>query len=249
MARPFDPYATPDTRRRGACPTRRWGRGSAAIRVLAMSITALAALAVAAEEPATGTGAALDQLLRDMAGTTGVSAEFTEEKELALLSAPLESSGRIYFVPPDRFARFTTRPGFSALVIDGERVRFREGEGRDELDLSGNPMTRAFVENFIVLWSGDRERLERLYEVALHFDAERWELSLTPRGAPLDRFIEEVSLRGRGDALEQMIVRERDGDRTATAFRSLQLDRAFSADELDRLFARGMPLEGRVDGR
>jgi len=248
MARLFDPYAAPDTRRRGACPTRRWGWGSAAIRVLAMSIAVLAA---AAEEPATDTGVSLDQLLRDMAGTAGVSAEFTEHKELALLSAPLESSGRIYFVPPDRFARFTTRPGFSALVIDGERVRFREGEGEgsDELDLSGNPMTRAFVENFIVLWSGDRERLERLYEVTLQFDEERWELSLTPRGAPLDRFIEDVSLRGRGDALEQMIVRERDGDRTATAFRSLQLDRAFSADELDRLFARGMPLEGRVDGR
>jgi hypothetical protein len=201
------------------------------------------------QERAPEAAVSLDDLLRDMASTSGVSAEFTERKELALLSAPLESRGRLYFAPPDRFARFTTQPGYSALVIDGERVRFREGAAGDEIDLSGNPMTRAVVENFIALWSGDRARLERLYEVALTFEGSRWELALTPRSAPLDRFIEGVSLRGSGEVLEQMTVRDRDGDRTATVFRSIRRDRAFSPDELDRLFARGMPLEGAADGR
>jgi hypothetical protein len=101
----------------------------------------------------------------------------------------------------------------------------------------------------VVLWSGDRQRLERLYAATLQVEGERWELSLAPREAPLDRFIEAVVLRGRGGALEQMIVLDRDGDRTVTAIRSVRLDRSFSADELKRIFARGMPADGPADGR
>ena len=184
-----------------------------------------------------------------MTSSSGLSAEFTERKELALLSAPLESRGSLYFVPPDRFARFTVQPEFTALVIDGDRVRFREGAEADEIDLSANPMTRAFVDNFVVLWSGDRERLERLYAATLRVEGGGWELSLAPRDAPLDRFIEAVVLRGSGNALEQMVVRDRDGDRTVTSIRSVRLDRSFSAGELERIFAHGMPVDGPADGR
>jgi len=254
MARTLESSAAPEVPRRdigriGAlrCASRT-PLGVTLLLVAVFALSPMPSLATG-QEPAPEAAVSLDDLLRDMASTSGVSAEFTERKELALLSAPLESRGRLYFVPPDRFARFTTRPDFSALIIDGERVRFRESDAGDELDLSGNPMTRAFVENFMALWSGDRTRLERLYELALTSDGTRWELALTPRSAPLDRFIEGVSLRGSGDVLEQMIVRDRDGDRTVTVFRSIQIDRAFSADELDRLFARGMPLEGAADGR
>jgi len=202
-----------------------------------------------AQTPESDAGFTLESLLQTMTATSGLSAEFSERKELALLSAPLESRGHLYFVPPDRFARFTTQPEFTALVIDGQHVRFREGADGDELDLSANPMTRAFVDNFVVLWSGDRQRLERLYAATLQVEGERWELSLAPREAPLDRFIEAVVLRGRGGALEQMVVRDRDGDRTVTALHSVRLDRSFSGAELERIFAGGMPADGPADGR
>jgi hypothetical protein len=208
----------------------------------------LAALPAPGEPPEPGADFTLESLLETMTTSSGLSAEFAERKELALLSAPLESRGRLYFVPPDRFARFTTQPEFTALVIDGEHVRFREGDDGDELDLSANPLTRAFVDNFVVLWSGDRERLEQLYAAALRVEGERWELTLVPRDAPLNRFIEAVVLRGRSGALEQMIVRDRDGDRTVTTIRSVRLDRSFSASELERIFARGMPTDGSSDG-
>lgn len=217
-------------------------------RVLGLAL-GLAALPALAQEAEPDVAFSLESLLETMTTTSGLSAEFTERKELALLSAPLESRGSLYFVPPDRFARFTAQPEFTALVIDGDHVRFRESADGDEIDLSANPMTRAFVDNFVVLWSGDRERLERLYAASLQVQDERWELSLAPRDAPLDRFIEAVVLRGRGSALEQMIVRDRDGDRTVTSIRSVRLDRSFSAGELERIFAHGMPADGPADGR
>ena len=209
----------------------------------------LAALPAPAQEPEPGADLTLESLRKAMTTTSGRSADFVESKELALLSVPLESRGRLYFVPPDRFARFTTQPEFTALIIDGEHVRFREGADGDELDLSASPLTRAFVDNFVVLWSGDSERLERLYAAALRAEGERWELSLVPRAAPLNRFIEAIVLRGRSGELEQMVVRDRDGDRTVTTIRSVRLDRSFSASELERIFIRGMPTDGPAAGR
>jgi hypothetical protein len=208
------------------------------------------AMAVAGRAAAEAADAlTLAELLEGMATAKGVVAEFTERKEIALLVAPLESRGRLYFVPPGRLARFTTSPGFSSLVVDGDTVRFREGAEGDELDLSGNPMARVFVDNFIVLWSGDREKLEELYEPQLSSDGDRWRLVLVPRHPPLDRFIERIVLKGEGRAIATMEVRERDGDRTTTVFDSVETDHAFAAAELERLFGEGRPLEGAAGGR
>jgi hypothetical protein len=191
----------------------------------------------------------LGELMRGMATAQGVVADFTERKEMALLVEPIEQRGRLYFVPPGRLARFTSAPGFSSLIVDGEDVRFREGIDGDAFDLSGNPMARVFVDNFIVLWSGDREKLERLYVPQLASVGQRWQLSLAPRRAPLDRFIERIVLKGQGHAIAEMEVREIDGDRTTTVFDSVETDRAFAPAELERLFREGRPLEDLPDGR
>ena len=220
---------------------------SAAACSLSLSLLFLAASAQG-EDTGSATAFTVEALLERMRASAGVAAEFTERKELALLSAPLESRGRLYFAPPDRLARFTTAPLFSALIIDGDSVRFREGEDQ-EIDLSGDPVARRFVENFIVLWSGDRDRLERLYRVDLSSEGERWQLSLSPRGAPLDAVIERIELRGDAQRLLEMVVRDRDGDRTTTAFGVVDVDRTFSPAELERLFDEGLPLPAATGTR
>ena len=217
---------------------------SASAWVFSLGVALAGGAAAEAEDALT-----LAELLEGMATAKGVVAEFTEHKEISLLVVPLESRGRLYFVPPGRLARFTTSPGFSSLVVDGEAVRFREGAEGDEFDLSGNPMARVFVDNFIVLWSGDREKLERLYEPELSSQGERWQLALAPRRPPLDRFIERIVLKGEGRAIAVMEVRERDGDRTTTVFDSVETDRPFTAAELERLFGEGRPLEGAAGDR
>jgi outer membrane lipoprotein carrier protein LolA len=206
---------------------------------------ASAALASAAfaGEPA-DSDAALDEILRRMASTPGVEAVFEERKELALLAAPLETRGVIYFVPPDRFARFTTSPGTSALLVTGDAVQLREGSDAEAIDLSGNRVARVFVENFVALWSGDRDRLERLYTPEFRGTREAWELRLAPRRAPLADAIARITLRGDRDALQELVVEERDGDRTTTRFGATRSDRAFTAAELQQIFSVGAPLDG-----
>ena len=185
----------------------------------------------------------LPELMRRMAETAGVETRFRELREIGLLSAPLESRGLLYFVPPDRLARFTTWPVASALIVDGERVRFREGPDGEALDLSGSRTATTFVEHFLVLWSGDLERLERLYHTRFSAEEGRWRLRLTPRRAPLDRFVESVELRGDDRGLAEIALVDADGDRTTTRFEETRIDRRFSSPELERLFSEGLPLD------
>jgi hypothetical protein len=213
-------------------------RSSTSCSISTGLLLAVFASAAAAQTPE------LDALLRRMSASAGVEAAFEERKELSLLAAPLESRGVIYFAAPGRFARFTTDPGFTSLIVSGDEVRLREGADGEELDLTGNPLARVFVENVVVLWSGDHAKLRRLYAAAFKGDAERWELALTPRNDPLARVIASITMRGDADAMREMIVAERDGDLTTTVFRSVRSDRRFAPHELERIFGDGRPLPG-----
>ncbi len=204
----------------------------------ALSILVLPAFAraeeaqVPAEKPLT-----LELLMESMATTRGVKAEFREEKHLALLVEPLTTEGELYFVPPRRLARRTTRPGRTVFVIDGDRFHFRDETGDESFNLSQNPIAREFVENFIVLFNGDLAELKRRYEVSFRVGAEQWELSLRPRQAPLSDLVESITMRGDGRQLGEMEMQEKDGDRTVTRFSSVEVDRVFSEDEQRSLFA------------
>jgi hypothetical protein len=138
-------------------------------------------------------------------------------------------------------ARLTSRPGRSALVIDGGRMSYTDEAGAGDVDLAGNRVARAVVENFVVLFSGDLAALRERYRV--EFDAEglRWRMRLLPKQAPLSQFLASVELRGEGPALAEMVILEPDGDRSATRFRSVETDTRFSAEELARLFPPDPP--------
>jgi outer membrane lipoprotein-sorting protein len=179
---------------------------------------------------------ALEALMKGMAGAPGVKARFREQKQLALLSQPLESRGTLYFVPPDRLSRETTEPSRTRLVIDGDRVSFQDAAGSDAMDLSANPVAREYVSNFIVLFNGDLDALRERYEPTFTAGEGGWQLELRPRAKPLRDFVERVTLAGRGRALVRMELVEVGGDRTATWFDEVRTDRAFSDEELARIF-------------
>jgi len=214
-------------------------RGSRRAPRLAL-LALIAAASPGAEPPAVPQGPlTLEALMQRMAATSGVRAEFREEKTLALLESPLVSEGTLYFIPPSRMARITTRPGASKLVIDGQRMSYSDEAGASDVDLAGNRVARTIVENFVVLFSGDLAALRERYRVDFAAEKLRWRLQLTPKAAPLSQFLASVEMKGDGPALEEMAIREADGDLTVTRFRRVETDVHFAPGELARLFPPG----------
>lgn len=209
-------------------------RGLARPLVRAAALGLLAGAAAADPAPAT-----LDALMAGMARATGVLAEFQETKTLALLSAPLESRGVLHFVPPDRMVRRTLEPAPSSLVVDGPRVVFRDASGEAPVDLSGDPSARQFVDNFTTIFRGDLPALREKYEVRFRAEPPGWSLELEPRDAVLRRFVASLTLSGEGERMREMVLLERDGDRTVTRFGRVETDHVYTPGELAALFGTG----------
>jgi hypothetical protein len=201
---------------------------------------ALAAFAALAAEPSSPQrDLTLEDLLGHMHTTHGVVAEFHEVKTLKILDAPLESRGTIYFAQPDRFARVTRQPAETRLVLDGGHMSFRDAAGGSDVDLSANPIARAFADNLMVLWRGDRGALEAIYKLDFHSEGSRWQLALSPAHSPLDQFLRSITLRGDGAEMREMEVLEADGDRTQTFFEKIDVEHEFGEDEARAVFGAG----------
>jgi predicted exporter len=181
----------------------------------------------------------LDFLLLQMSGTPGVLAQFHERKFLRLLEAPLESTGTLYFQPPDRFARVTQTPDKTRLVLDGGRMRFTDDAGPSDVSLAENPVARAFAENMLAIFRGDRASGARYGSNSAEGDAGN---ALTPKGAPLDRAIASIRMSGVGRAAEP--TSWADGDSTQPSSTS---DRhVFSAEEALAVVDRAGPWARRA---
>lgn len=200
-----------------------------------LALTALAALGAEPAPPPSGT-ITLDDLLAHMSTTSGVVAEFREIKTLKLLDAPLETRGTVYFAPPARLARVTREPAETRLVLDGNRMRFQDAAGARDIDLADNPVARAFADNLIVLWRGDKAALEKIYALDFHADGARWSLGLAPRHSPLDHFVRTIHLKGDGPAMREMEVVEVDGDTTQTLFEKTDVAHVFGEEEARAIF-------------
>jgi len=215
----------------------------ACLALLSLATTAAAAgkpaAPAAGKAPAAKTPTDIDALLAGLSKAPGLYAHFREEKHITLLQQPLISEGSIYFAPPARFARHTEKPIASVMVIDGAQLQFGNADGQESVNLGANPVARLFADAFVMLLSGNRAGLEKIFKMQLTPKpgaTGEWKLVLTPRVAPMDKMIKELELRGRGLDLNELDVREASGDWTRTTFTNVDLNRRFTPAEQAKLF-------------
>ena len=140
---------------------------------------ALPAFAASPVEPQT-----VAQLLAALAKSPGVYAHFVEKKSMALLAAPLESEGDLYYAAPGLLARYTRKPDANVVVLDGQRIRMHDGKSWQTVDFSNKPLVRQFAESFVSILRGDLPQLEKLYRLewtAASGQNLSWRLVLRPR--------------------------------------------------------------------
>jgi len=143
------------------------------------------------------------------------SASFIERKYMKMLSAPLQSSGKLVYVRPDKLQKDTVAPRPQRLVVAGDRLMIeQEGERRRSLSLQDYPQIWAFVESIRATLAGDLNALLRFYTVSLNGSAERWTLELIPKDAKTRELVTAIRISGEGSTIRAVETQESDGDRT-----------------------------------
>lgn len=197
-------------------------RYRAALRLLLVAaLAAPAALppAAVAAEPAARAGSApaawgVDQLMAALATQKSGRARFVETKYLAMLERPVESSGELVFVAPDRLEKRTLSPKPESLTLTGDMMTVERAGRKTVIPLQNFPELAGFIESLRGTLGGNRDALERYYRLSLEGQAARWTLTLTPTEPRMAAAIHTIRIDGAGDKVQSVEIRQADGDRS-----------------------------------
>lgn len=175
--------------------------------------TAVAAFSALASAPAAGE-LALESLLARIGGKPSREARFTERKYLAVLDAPVASSGLLRYVAPDRLEKITEAPVKESMLLEGDRLVLERDGRRRTATAAQFPGVAALVGGLRDILAGDAAGLRRMFKVVVQGDAGRWQVDLLPSDHEAARLVSRVTLRGRDDRLEEVETLQADGDRS-----------------------------------
>lgn len=170
--------------------------------------------AAAADTPAAAWG--IEQLMRNLAQVKSAKSKFVERKYLAMLNAPLESSGTLIYSAPARLEKYTLLPKPESLVLERDKltIEYASRNQRRTLTLQDYPVIWIFVESIRSTLAGDLPTLSRFYRVALEGSDDKWRLSLTPVEPSMQNVVKEIHIGGSRSRVRTIEIIEAEGDRS-----------------------------------
>jgi len=189
------------------------------VRSAWLSAWALLGAWLAPEAAAADQDVGFEQLMQLLSARQHGHAQFVEQQFLAVLKAPLESSGELIYDAPDHLEKRTLLPRAALLQVDGESVTLQRGGRSHVLDLAQHPELAPFVESVRYTLQGDGAGLRRLFEIELTGTLEAWRLALAPRQPRLAALVSGIEVDGSGDELRRVAIRQADGDRSVLTLR------------------------------
>ncbi|MEP6701700.1 MAG: LolA-related protein [Betaproteobacteria bacterium] len=154
------------------------------------------------------------ELMQGLAKRGPESARFAEKKYLAILDKPIESSGELRFVPPNRLEKRTKLPKPESLVLDRDVLTLERDKKIFTLQLRDYPQIAMIVESLRGMLGGDQHALEKNYRLEIHGNRERWTLVMLPSDTKLAELVLRIDVAGTRDRVRSIEIRQADGDRS-----------------------------------
>jgi hypothetical protein len=182
-------------------------------RALLLAIACCVAGTAAAADPP---GWDIKRLMHDLGEVKTAKGRFVERKYVGILTAPLEFSGMLLYVAPDRLEKHTLKPRAESLLLERDElvIESTNPDRRRALKLSNYPVVQVFVESVRSTLAGDLALLNRFYEVALQGDERSWRLLLKPNDPKMQEVMSEIRISGQGSWVNSIEFLEAGGDRS-----------------------------------
>lgn len=163
----------------------------------------------------------IQQLMDSLAQNRSSQASFVEKKTIAILERPVESSGQLFYTAPDHLEKRTLKPKPESMVIDGGDLLIERGRQKHRLQLQAYPELAAFIDSIRGTLAGDRQALERNYQLSLEGTAERWSLQLLPQGDKMLAVVQRIRIAGARDQVRSIEITQADGDSSLMSIEKL----------------------------
>jgi outer membrane lipoprotein-sorting protein len=167
--------------------------------------------------PSAASGWTLDQLMASLVQTKTAKAKFHEIKYMAVLETPVESTGELLYVAPDKLVKRTIKPRPELMQLDGDTLTLERGKHKFTMQVQEAPEIAALIESMRGTLAGDRAALEKNFVVALTGNRERWTLNMKPINAKALQVIRTIEVSGSKGEIQEIEVLQANGDRSVTA--------------------------------
>jgi outer membrane lipoprotein-sorting protein len=158
----------------------------------------------------------LPQLMASLQQVQAAKASFVERKFMRILREPLQSSGQLVYVRPDKLQKDTILPKPERLTVEGGQLTIeQQGDKTRQLALQDFPQIWAFVESIRATLAGDLPTLTRFYDVSLQGRRENWTLQLVPKDNKTRALVAIIRISGDNETIRNVKTEEADGDFTS----------------------------------
>jgi outer membrane lipoprotein-sorting protein len=166
----------------------------------------------------------LEQLMNDLAQVRSSHATFVEKKSIAMLTAPLESSGELIYHAPDHLEKRTVKPKPELMILDKDNLLIEMGKQhnfpitnearyqRYNLQLQDYPEIAVFIDSIRCTLAGNLNALKKSYQLSLMGDKQNWTLSLTPSDEKILAIVQRIDITGADNVIRSIEISQTDGD-------------------------------------
>ena len=165
----------------------------------------------------------IDQLMQTLAQTRSGHVSFVEKKSIAMLDAPVESSGELFYTAPDRLEKRTLKPKPETMVLDQGTLLVERGRQKHSLQLQDYPELAAFIDSIRGTLAGDRKALERNYRLSLDGSNQNWTLQLLPVNEKMLAVVKRIRIAGVREDVNRIEISQADGDSSVMLIEKLSL--------------------------
>jgi hypothetical protein len=165
----------------------------------------------------------IDQLMQTLAQTRSGHVSFVEKKSIAMLDAPVESSGELFYTAPDRLEKRTLKPKPETMVLDQGTLLVERGRQKHSLQLQDYPEIAAFIDSIRGTLAGDRKALERNYRLSLDGSSQNWTLQLLPVNEKMLAVVKRIRIAGVREDVNRIEIFQADGDSSVMLIEKLPL--------------------------
>ena len=183
--------------------------------LLAMALFAAPWLAMADQ----GAEWNLSTLMQALAQHQSGRASFVDTKTMAMLDAPIASSGELRFAAPDFLEMRTLKPKPQTIILLANQLTVELGGRSHQLNLDDHPDIAVLVNSIRATLNGDLNLLQRDYLVGLSGDAARWTLNLVPVDPRARQRVRAIRIEGHQGQVRSIAVLQTDGDHSLMTIR------------------------------
>jgi hypothetical protein len=158
----------------------------------------------------------LTSVMNRLAAVKSAKADFTEKKFVKLLNAPVESTGVLVYLAPDRFEKHTKNPVEERMTVERDTVTLDNvaKKKKQQIFIPQFPALAAIVDAMRGALSGNLPQLQQAFSIKASGTNQRWKLHLVPLEANQYAYIHAVDVAGRDDFIESIEILQSDGDRS-----------------------------------